>query len=155
MPCSILTPSAAGSTFPKCPVEINAPLRKAPGPPGRCWMASETDNQERSPLRSLMGVQVVATGSYVPDWVVRNEDLQERLGFDPAWIVQRTGIRERRFARPEQATSDLAVIAAERCLARAGLKPSDVDLVIVGTFTPDMSFPSTACLIQHRLGIRA
>lgn len=109
----------------------------------------------RSALRTLTGVQFLGTGSYVPENVVTNEDLQRRLGFDPDWIVQRTGIRERRFAAPDQATSDLAYEAARRCLDNAGVSPSEVDLVIVGTFTPDMPCPSTACLLQHRLGIRA
>lgn len=104
-------------------------------------------------MRRLMGVRVVATGSYVPDPVVTNEDLHVRLGFDPSWIVQRTGIRERRHAPPEQATSDLAVEAARRAMARAGVSASDIDLVLVGTFTPDMPFPATACLVQDRLGI--
>lgn len=113
------------------------------------------DQNRRAPLRRLTGVQVVATGSYVPDPVVTNEDLHARLGFDPAWVQQRSGIRERRHAPPEMATSDLAVIAAERCLQRAGVSPADVDLVLVGTFTPDMAFPATACLVQDRLGVRA
>jgi len=110
---------------------------------------------KRAPLRRLMGVQILSTGSYVPDIVVRNEDLQTRLGFDPAWIVQRTGIRERRFAPPEMATSDMGIIAAQRCIDRIGAKVSDIDLVLCGTFTPDMSFPATACIIQDKLGIRA
>ncbi len=118
-------------------------------------MISGNGNSGRSPLRRLVGVQVVGTGSYAPENVVTNDDLQRRLGFDPAWIVQRTGIRERRFAPPEMATSDLATEAAIRCLNNAGVSPSEVDLVIVGTFTPDMLCPSTACLIQDRLGIRA
>lgn len=118
-------------------------------------MISGNGHSGRSPLRRLTGVQVVGTGSYAPEVVVTNEDLQRRLGFDPDWIVQRTGIRERRFAPPEMATSDLAAEAAKRCLQSAGVSPSEVDLVIVGTFTPDMLCPSTACLIQDRLGIRA
>ena len=113
------------------------------------------DENRRAPLRSLTGLQIVATGSYVPEAVVTNEDLHARFGFDPSWIVQRTGIRERRHAPPDIATSDMAVLAAQQCLERAGAKPSDVDLVLVGTFTPDMSFPATACLVQDQLGIRA
>lgn len=113
------------------------------------------EENRRAPLRSLTGLRIVATGSYVPDPVVTNEDLHARFGFDPAWIVQRTGIRERRHAPPEIATSDMAVQAARQCLQRAGARPSDVDLVLVGTFTPDMSFPATACLVQDQLGIRA
>jgi len=119
-------------------------------------MSNELINENRrAPLRSLTGVQIVATGSYVPECVVTNEELHRRYGFDPSWIVQRTGIRERRQAPPEMATSDLALHASRQCLERAGAKPSDVDLVLVGTFTPDMSFPATACLVQDQLGIRA
>jgi len=102
-----------------------------------------------------MGVQVVGSGSYVPDAIVSNEHLHQRLGFDSDWIVKRTGILERRHALPHQATSDLAVEASFRALASAGLDASDVDLIVLGTFTPDMSFPSTACLVQDRLGIIA
>lgn len=118
-------------------------------------MISGTATSGRSALRSLTGVQVLGTGSYVPETIVTNEDLQKRLGFDPDWIVQRTGIRERRVAAPGQATSDLAFEAAQACLKRAGVSPSEVDLVVVGTFTPDQPCPSTACLLQHRLGVRA
>ena len=121
-------------------------------------MASD-DQRDRlrshSPLRRLTGVRVLATGSYVPDVVVTNQDLERRFGFDPAWILQRTGIRERRHLRDDQATSDMAVEAARRCLDRGGKTAADVDLVVVGTFTPDMSFPSTACAVQNRLDINA
>jgi 3-oxoacyl-[acyl-carrier-protein] synthase-3 len=96
-------------------------------------------------------VQIIGTGSYVPERVVTNEELQARLGFDPAWIVQRTGIRERRFAADDQATSDLCVEAAQRCIDSAHIDPRDIDMLVVGTFTPDTSFPSTACMVQDRL----
>jgi 3-oxoacyl-[acyl-carrier-protein] synthase-3 len=89
----------------------------------------------------------------VPDIVISNEHLRERLGFDSDWIVKRTGILERRHALPYQATSDLCQEAARRCMQQAGVKPKDIDLVILATFTPDMSFPSTACLVQDRLGL--
>jgi 3-oxoacyl-[acyl-carrier-protein] synthase-3 len=105
----------------------------------------------RPRCRSLTGVRIVATGSYVPDAVVSNDHLYQRFGFDSDWIVKRTGILERRHALPHQATSDLCCEAATRCLQQAGVKPSDVDMLLVGTFTPDMSFPSTACLVQDRL----
>ena len=98
-----------------------------------------------------MGVRVIGTGSYVPDAVVTNEHLHARLGFDSDWIVKRTGILERRHALPHQATSDLCIEASQRCMADAGVKPKDVDLIVLGTFTPDMSFPSTACLVQDKL----
>ena len=106
----------------------------------------------RSPIRQLTGVRVVATGSYVPDIVVRNEDLAS-LGYDADWILQRTGIRERRHAPPEMATSDLAVEAAKQCFEQSGRSPADVDLLILGTFTPDMPVPASSCLVQDRLGI--
>lgn len=105
--------------------------------------------------RTLTGVRILGTGSYLPENIVTNEDLHRELGFDPEWIFNRTGIQERRFAAPDQATSDLAVIAASRCLEAARCHPSEVDLVVVGTFTPDMCFPSTACLVQDRMRLAA
>jgi 3-oxoacyl-[acyl-carrier-protein] synthase-3 len=101
--------------------------------------------------RTLMGVQILGSGRYVPEQVVTNHDLLETHGFDPDWIVNRTGIHERRFAPPHQATSDLCAHAATRCLKAAGCDPSEVDLCVVGTFTPDMAFPSTANLVQDLL----
>lgn len=104
--------------------------------------------------RTLTGVQILGVGSFAPDVVVTNADLAQQ-GFDADWILQRTGIKERRFAPPEMATSDMAVIAAERCLADAGVHVSEVDLIIVATFTPDTPVPATACTVQHRLGANA
>lgn len=103
------------------------------------------------PLARLTGVQILATGSYAPPQVVRNEDLAEQ-GFDADWILQRTGIRERRRAPAEVATSDLAYQAGLNCLEQAGVPASDVDLIVVGTMTPDYPMPSTACRVQHLLG---
>src|SRR5262245_66320615 len=104
-------------------------------------------DEERVPLprprcRRLMGVRVLGTGSYVPDAVVTNDHLHQRFGFDSNWIVKRTGILERRHALPHQATSDLCLEAARRCIDQAGVKPSDIDLCLVATFTPDYSFRS-------------
>jgi 3-oxoacyl-[acyl-carrier-protein] synthase-3 len=99
----------------------------------------------------LTGVRIVATGSYVPDAVVTNDHLHQRLGFDSDWIVKRTGILERRHSLPHQATSDLCHEAAQRCISASGVDKKDIDLVVVATFTPDMAFPSTACLVQDRL----
>jgi 3-oxoacyl-[acyl-carrier-protein] synthase-3 len=109
----------------------------------------------RSRLGRLLGIEVLATGSYVPEAVVDNRHLEATLGFDPAWIFARTGIRERRHAQPHQATSDLAVEAARQAISRAAVDPDEIDLVVVATFTPDMPFPSTACLVQDRLGLKA
>ncbi len=107
----------------------------------------------RPRCRSLTGFRIVGSGKYVPDAVVSNDHLHARLGFDSEWIVRRTGILERRHALPHQATSDLCVEAANDCFANTGLSGKDCDLLVLGTFTPDMSFPSTACLVQDRLGI--
>jgi 3-oxoacyl-[acyl-carrier-protein] synthase-3 len=105
-----------------------------------------------------MGVRVTGTGKYVPDLVVTNAHLYDRLnfaarGYNTEWIVQRTGIYERRHVRPEQATSDLCVAAALDCFKKSGYGPKDIDLLVLGTFTPDMSFPSTACIVQDKLGL--
>lgn len=107
----------------------------------------------RPKCRSLMGVRVVGSGKYLPETVVSNEQLQSRFGFDSEWIVKRTGIIERRHALPHQATSDLCVEAAHDCFRKTGLTAKDCDLLVLGTFTPDMSFPSTACIVQDRLGL--
>jgi 3-oxoacyl-[acyl-carrier-protein] synthase-3 len=114
-------------------------------------MSDERLASPRPRCRSLLGVRILGTGSYVPEAVITNEHLQQRFGFDSDWIVKRTGILERRHALPHQATSDLCQEAARRCIAAAGVRPSDIDLCLVATFTPDMSFPSTACLVQDRL----
>lgn len=102
---------------------------------------------------SLLGVQVIGCGSFVPDNVVTNSDLNARFGFDPHWVEQRTGILERRHCPPDTATADLAVEAARRAIRQSGIDPQQIDLLIVGTFTPDYHCPSTACLVQDRLGL--
>jgi 3-oxoacyl-[acyl-carrier-protein] synthase-3 len=114
-------------------------------------MSDERPSQPRPRCRSLTGVRIIGTGSYVPDAVVTNEHLHQRLGFDSNWIVKRTGILERRHALPHQATSDLCHEAARRCMDAAKVSPKDIDLLVLATFTPDMAFPSTACLVQDRL----
>ncbi len=100
----------------------------------------------RSPLATLTGVQILGTGVYLPETVVCNEDLTE-LGCDPDWIIQRTGIRQRRRAAAGEATSDLATRAAERCLDDAGVSARDVDMILLATMTPDMPMPSAACSV--------
>jgi len=94
---------------------------------------------------------ILGTGSYVPEKVVTNQDLEKNVDTSDQWIVERTGIRERRMAADSQATSDLATEAARRALQDAGVSPEELDLIIVGTATPDMIFPSTACLVQDNL----
>jgi len=115
---------------------------------------SDPVSSSHYPIRRLTGVAIAAVGASVPEQVVTNEDLKRTHGFDPDWIVQRTGIRERRHASADEATSDLAARAATQCLERAGVSPSEVDMLLVGTFTPDYLCPSTAALVQHKLGLR-
>ena len=101
---------------------------------------------------SLRGSKITGTGHYCPEKVLTNADLEKMVDTTDEWIVTRTGIRERRIARPEQACSDLALIAAQRALENSGTKPQDLDAIIVGTISGDMVFPATACIIQDTLG---
>lgn len=105
----------------------------------------------RSRMGRLVGVQFAASGSYVPQRVVDNSDLA-RLGCDSDWIVQRTGILQRRRAAENEAASDLALRASQMCLNSAGVSAADVDLIVVATMTPDHPTPSTACQLQRQLG---
>jgi 3-oxoacyl-[acyl-carrier-protein] synthase-3 len=108
--------------------------------------------------QSAIHSRVVGTGSYLPARRVTNQQLADELatrGIETSdeWIVERTGIKARHFAEPKQTTSDMAVEAAKRALEMAGLEAGQVDLIIVATSTPDFVFPSTACLVQNKLGI--
>ena len=98
--------------------------------------------------------KVVGTGGYLPAQVVSNEELAKRVDTSDEWIRTRTGIRQRHIAAADEQTSDLARAAAVEALATAGLAPSEVDLIVVATTTPDMVFPSTACILQSKLGAR-
>ena len=101
-----------------------------------------------------MRSRIVGTGSYLPAKVLTNADLARQVDTSDAWIRTRTGIRERRIAAPAEQTSDLALHAARNALEAAGIAPEEVDLVVVATTTPDMIFPSTACILQAKLGAR-
>ena len=108
-------------------------------------MAAETLGGMRVSIRGL--------GKAVPDRVVTNAEIAGRLGVDPDCIESRTGIRERRFVGPGESTATLGTAAARQALERAGLEPSDVDCVVVGTCSPEHQFPSTACVVAHTLGM--
>lgn len=108
---------------------------------------------KRPPCKKIMGVRVLGTGAYVPDAVVNNEQLGRIFRCDPDWIVRRTGIYERRHALPHQATTDLCYEAARQCLERSPVGKEEIDLLLVGTYTPDNSFPSASCILQDRLGL--
>ncbi len=100
-----------------------------------------------------MYARIAGTGRYLPERVMTNRDLEALVDTSDQWIRDRTGIAERRVVADDQTTCDLAEQAARNALDAAGLKPGDIDLLIVGTTTPDLVFPSTACLLQHRLGM--
>jgi 3-oxoacyl-[acyl-carrier-protein] synthase III len=100
----------------------------------------------------LIYSRIAGTGSYLPEKVVTNADLEKVVDTTDEWIASRTGIRERRRAADGETTGDLAFYAATHALEAAGVKASEIDLIVLGTTTPDLIFPSTACLLQHRLG---
>jgi len=102
----------------------------------------------------LLKARIISTGSYVPENVVTNNDLEQIVDTSDEWIIERTGIKERRIVNGTQSTSDLAYEAAHEALKRAGLKPGDIDLIIVATISGDMVFPSTACFLQQKLGAK-
>ena len=102
---------------------------------------------------SVIRSAVTGVGSYLPEQVVTNADLAKFVDTSDAWIVERTGIRQRHKARDDQPTSDLAVEASKRALTDAGRTASEVDLIIVATTTPDMTFPSVASIVQRKLGV--
>ena len=96
--------------------------------------------------------RIAGTGSYLPEQVLTNDDLAKRVDTSDEWIAARTGIRQRHVAAEGETTGDLAYNAAVRALEAAGVQASELDLIVLGTTTPDLVFPSTACLVQHRLG---
>ncbi|MBC7341739.1 MAG: ketoacyl-ACP synthase III [Clostridia bacterium] len=107
------------------------------------------------PSKNSRRAAITGLGSYVPARILTNSDLEKMVDTSDEWISTRTGIKERRIAAPEEATSDLCRVASIRAIADAGLKPEDIDLVLVATVTPDMAFPATACLVQDGIGAKS
>jgi 3-oxoacyl-[acyl-carrier-protein] synthase-3 len=105
-------------------------------------------------LSSRFGAVIAGTGCALPERRLTNADLEKMVETSDEWIVQRTGMRERRIAAPNESVSVLATLAAQRAIQDAGLTPQDLDLIIVGTLCPDMLTPSTACIVQRNLGIK-
>jgi 3-oxoacyl-[acyl-carrier-protein] synthase-3 len=105
-------------------------------------------------VSQLVRAKISALGTYVPPRLLTNADLEKMVETTDEWIMNRTGIRERHIVDKGMATSDLALEAARKALVERGLGPSDLEAIIVGTVTPDMFFPSTACLVQHKLGAK-
>lgn len=96
---------------------------------------------------------IIGTGSYLPEKILTNEDFEKFLDTSDEWITTRTGVKERRIASDDESTVDMAYAAARRAIDDAGIEASDIDMIIVATFTPDMPLPATACMVQHRLGV--
>ena len=97
--------------------------------------------------------RIAGVGSYLPEKVVTNHDLEKMMDTSDEWIRERTGIKRRHLAADDESTSDLALAAIQSALDAAGLEAGDIDLIIVATTTPDKVFPGTACIVQRRLGI--
>ena len=105
-------------------------------------------------MSQLKRAKISALGTFVPPRLLTNEDLEKMVETNHDWIMERTGIKERHLVEKGVATSDLAVEAAKKALAERGLLPTDIEAIIVATVTPDMFFPSTACLVQNKLGAK-
>jgi len=116
--------------------------------------SSKTHLRNPRSRRLLRPVHIVGTGSYVPDRILTNADLEKMVDTTDEWIVTRSGIKERRIAPDWMCTSDMAVEASRRAMEQAGVGEEEIDLIICATITPDMPFPATACLIQQKLGAK-
>lgn len=101
-----------------------------------------------------MGIEIIGIGSYLPEKILTNAELEKMVETSDEWITTRTGIKERRIAKDTEATSDLAIHAAKRALKKANISAQDLDAIIVATITPDMFFPSTACFVQKKIGAK-
>ncbi len=118
-----------------------------------CGHTHPVMNDLTKPFKRLP-VALIGTGSYVPERRLTNADLEKMVDTSNEWIVERTGIEERRIAAPGETTSDMATEAGRRAMEAAGVTPEEIDLIILGTVTPDTSTPSTACYVQAKLGCR-
>ncbi len=151
-PDSTQTASASKTTSSRTRSSVPLPENQPPIPQTRVDAPHETPQPwEHGLVGSIRGVQILSTGSHAPEVIVPNEDLAS-LGFDSDWIVQRTGIRERRRAPAGVCTSEVAYPAAIQCLERANISAAELDMIIVATMTPDCPTPSTSCNLQLKLG---
>jgi len=98
--------------------------------------------------------KIIGTGSYLPERIMTNQDWEKRVDTSDEWITTRTGIKERHISAPDEATSDMVVQAAQRAIENAGIQKSDIDMIIVGTISPDTPYPSTANWVQKKMGIQ-
>lgn len=102
----------------------------------------------------MINAQIIGSGACLPERVIKNDFFSNLVDDADEWIFSRTGIRERRFARDDQSTSDLATVAAENALKAAGISADEIDCIVLGTSTPDMSLPATACMVQKNIGAK-
>src|SRR6202046_3377967 len=100
----------------------------------------------------LPSAKISALGCYVPPGVITNQDLEKMVDTNDQWIMERTGIKTRHKLAAGKGVSDMCAEAAKKCLAARGISPSEVEVIIVGTVTPDMMYPNTAALVQHKIG---
>ena len=126
----------------------------APAAHGTTELKADAQSLEQPVRRVLRAAKISALGTYVPPRILTNHDFEKMVETNDEWITSRTGIRERHVVDKGVATSDMAVEAANRCLAERGLTGADVEVIIVATVTPDMMFPSTACLVQDKIGAK-
>lgn len=150
--------SVPGAEASRAEIDVHAVREQlAPSTPSPASPPSSAEPAFRTSTRTrkLLGISIQGIGSALPEQVVTNHDLERDRGFDPEWISRRTGIQERRHSAPRESTGVLSVRAARKAIAAAGVSPRDIDLVVVGTFTPDYQCPSTACLVQHELDLDA
>lgn len=103
-------------------------------------------------MRNEISVGIIGLGYHVPEKIVTNSDLEKMVDTSDEWVVERTGIKERRVAAEDETTSDIAAVAALKAIEKAKVKPEDIDMIILATASPDMIFPSTACLVQDKIG---
>ena len=111
-------------------------------------------NSKPTAQHEQIRVKIAGTGSYLPERLLSNSDIEKLVDTNDQWIVERTGIKNRHIAADNQVTSDLALIAAQRALEAAKLTAKDLDLIIFATVSPDQVMPSAACALQHKLGAR-
>lgn len=105
-------------------------------------------------MKKIINAQIISSGAYLPKKIITNSDLEKTVETSNEWIVERTGILQRHVAADGELTSDIGYISAKKALERAGLKPADIDVIILATTTPDLTFPATATIIQSKLGAK-
>src|SRR5262249_7106376 len=137
------------------PAACGAGTSSAPAPSAAAWRGARRSCGSRGPdVSELVNSRILGLGHHVPDRVVTNADLTRVMDTSDEWIQQRTGIRERRYISEDSGAADLGAVAAREALRSAGVKAEDLGLIVLGTLSPDVDSPSSASLLQRRLGVR-